>query len=312
MTNPQRIMCDALAPFSTKLLSLHAGPLSPAVLARLRSHPRFPEAVRAAMANQVAIKRQRPMVIADFERLTIGNLALYLHFTRDPEIAQSGLTGSRLRALCVEQTVCSSSRALSVVALMRRYGYLALAEGQADRPQRRLVPTERLIQVCTQCWQASLLPVALVANDPSYETAALRHAEILAAFIRVFGDCFCAGVRMFQRDGVLTPFAHRNAGMTLLFLLLMAGDREGQEGGPTPVPMSLAKLARRCAVSRAQVLRLLEDANRAGLIERSGTERVNVTVLPRLSDSVENLFAVIFSLCDYYMRTALELTGRRP
>jgi hypothetical protein len=311
MTNPQRITSDALAPFSTKLLSLHAGPLSPAALARLRSHPRFPEAVRTAMANQVAIKRQRPMVIADFERLTIGNLALYLHFTRDPELAQSGLTGSRLRALCVEHTVCSSSRALSVVALMRRYGYLALAEGQADRPQRQLVPTERLIQVCTQCWQASLLPVALVANDPSHETAALRRAEVLAAFIRVFGDCFCAGVRMFQRDSVLTAFAHRNAGMTLLFLLLMAGDREGQGGGPAPVLMSLAKLARRCAVSRAHVLRLLEDATRAGLIERSGTERMNITVLPRLSDSVQNLFAVIFSLCDYYMRTALALTGRR-
>jgi hypothetical protein len=38
---------------------------------------------------------------------------------------------------------------------------------------------------------------------------------------------------------------------------------------------------------------------------------MTVTVLPRLSDSVQNLFAVTFSLCDYYMRTALELTGRR-
>jgi hypothetical protein len=311
MTNRLRTAHDALAPFSTNVLSVHAGPLSPVALARLQSHPRFAEAARTAMANHVAIKRKRPMVIADFGRLTIGNLALYLHFTRDPDIAQSGLTVSRLRALCADQEVCSSGRTLSVVALMRRYGYLTLAASRAVQPQRELVPTERLIQVCTQYWEASLLPAALVADAPSYDTAALQRADVLAAFMRISGDCFCAGVRMLQRNSVLAQFAHRNAGMTLLFHLLIASDVEGQGGSPAPAFISLAKLARQCAVSRAQVLRLLDDATRAGLIERSRSEPLCVTLQPQLSDSVQHLFAVTFSLCDYYMRTALELADKR-
>jgi hypothetical protein len=295
---PSQISADAL--------SAHGGPLSPTALAQLQSHPRMSDAVFVVASDHLAMKRKRPPAVTDLGRLVIGNLALYLHFTHDPAHPRSGLTVSRMRTLCVQEGICSCGRTLSVVALMRRSGLLAPALNSADRRLRLLVATERLIELCTQHWEGVLRAAALVIPDKSYDVSALRHPDVLAAFMRVLGCHFCSGVCMFRRDSDLTRFAHRNAGITLILALLVERGRECTRGEVVPIQISVAKLARQCAVSRSQVLRLLNDAEKAGLIERSGADRLNVTVLPRLSQSVRHLFAVIFSLSDYYMRAAMD------
>jgi hypothetical protein len=282
------------------------GPLSADALAKLRSHPRFHEAVRAAAGALVAIERKRPMVVSDLGRLIIGNLALYLHFSRDPADPRSGLTVSRMKSLCVEQKVCSSGRAQAAVALMCSSGHLAPTSSRADRRLRLLVPTERLIAACRQYWAADIGAMTLVVPERSGAVAALQRTDVLPAFIRLFGDHFRAGVRMFQPGADLTPFAQRSAGLALLFSLLLDGQPEREGTAPIPVRISTADVAQRFAVARAQVRRLLDDAAAAGLIEWSGP---HVTVLPRLSDVGGNLFAVIFALCDHYMRGALDEAG---
>jgi DNA-binding MarR family transcriptional regulator len=295
--------------FSAAALRGPGGPLSPEALARLQSHPRFHEAMRAAAGALVAFKRKRPLVVSDLGRLIIGNLALYLHFSRDPADPRSGLSVNRMKMICVEQDVCSTGRALAAVALMRLSGHLVPASSRADRRLRVLVPTERLITVCRQYWLANISAMTLVAPERCGAVAAFRHTDVLAAFMRTFGGYFRAGIRMFQLGEDLTPFAQRNAGFALMFSLLLAGEPDLTGSAPAPVRISVADLARRFAVSRAQVLRLLDDAVAAGLIERSGADRQHITVLPRLSDAGRNLFAVIFALCDHYLHTAMNEVG---
>lgn len=287
------------------------GPLSTEAITEVRSHPRFLQAVHAAVVGHLAIKRKRPLLFTDLGSLVIGNLALYLHFSHDPTDARSGLTVSRMKAICVKQGVCSSGRALAAVALMRLSGLLVPAANPADRPLRLLAPTERLIEQCRRYWEPSVTATAMVARGPSYGVEALHRADVFAAFIRTFGDCFCTGVRMFQAGADLTRFAHRNAGVSLLFALLVTAGVEAASRRPVPVRITVADLARRFAVSRPQVLRLLDDAVDAGLIERSGPDGLPITVLPQLSQSAQNLYAVVFPLCDYYMRRALEAAGKR-
>jgi hypothetical protein len=60
------------------------GPLSAEAVAALRTHPLLPNAVCAAAGALVAITRRPPLIINDLGRLVIGNLALYLHYSRDP------------------------------------------------------------------------------------------------------------------------------------------------------------------------------------------------------------------------------------
>src|SRR5215471_10107786 len=167
------------------------GPLSAEAAAALRMHPLLANAVYAAAGALVAIARAPPLIINDLGRLVIGNLALYLHFSRDPSDPSSGLSASRMTALCAEQKVCSKGRVLAVIGLMVRAGDLVPATCQVDQRLRLLVPTEKLINSCRQYWEAIFRGMALVIPERSDAIAAIQREDVLAAFLRVFGGYFC-------------------------------------------------------------------------------------------------------------------------
>jgi hypothetical protein len=286
------------------------GPLSAEAVAALRAHPLLPNAVSAAAGAMVAISRRPPAIITDLGRLLIGNLALYLHYSRDPADPSSGLSAGRMKELCSEQKVCSKGRALAVMALMRNAGDLVPATCQVDQRLRLLVPTEKLINRCRQYWEAIFRGIAVVIPGRSDAIAALQREAVLAGFQQVFGGYFCAGMRMFKLEAGLTPFAQRNAALAILFSLLVASEQDGDAGSPATVRISIAELARRFGVSRPQVVRVLSNAVEACLIERSAPDGLHVTVLPRLRSVTEDFYVTAFLLCDYYMQIALKRVGR--
>jgi hypothetical protein len=163
----------------------------------------------------IAIARKPSLIISDLRRFVIGNLALYLHYSRDPADPRSGLSASRLKALCAEQKVCSKGRALAVLALMRNAGDVVPAPCQVNQRLRLLVTTEKLINAYRQYWEAIFRGVAVVIPRPSDAIAALQREDVLAAFLRIFGGYFCAGMRIFKPGTGLTPFAQRNAALAL-------------------------------------------------------------------------------------------------
>jgi hypothetical protein len=285
------------------------GPLSDEAVAALRTHPLLPNAVCAAAEPVVAIARKPPVIINDLGRLVIGNLALYLHYSRDPADPCSGLSANRLIALCTEQKVCSKGRALAAMALMRNAGDLVPAICQVDRRLRLLVPTEKLINACRQYWGAIFRGMAVVIPGRSDAIAALYCEPILAAFLQVFGGYFCAGTRMFKLGAGLTPFAQCNAAFAILLSLLVASEQDGTAGSPAAVQISIAELARRFGVSRPQVVRVLNKAIEASLVERSGPGSQHITVLPRLRSVTQDFYVSAFLLCDYYMQIALDQVG---
>jgi AraC-like DNA-binding protein len=122
--------------------------------------------------------------------------------------------------------------------------------------------------------------MAVVIPGQSDAMTALHCEHILAAFLRVFGAYFCAGVRMFEHGVGLTPFAQRHAAFAILLSLLVASEQDGAAGSPATVRISIAELARRFGVSRPQVARVLDEAVEAHFVERSGPDRL--TVPPRL------------------------------
>ena len=275
------------------------GPLSAEAVAALRTHPLLPNAVCAAAGATAAIARKPPVIINDLGRFLIGNLALYLHYSRDPAVPSSGLSANRLIALCVEQKVCSKGRALAAMGLMRNAGHLVPATCQVDHRLRLLVPTEKLINAGREYWVAIFRGIAVVIPGRSDAIEALRCEHILAAFLRVFGDYYCAGVRMLKPGGGLTPLAQHHAAFAILLSLLADSERDGS----ATVHISMAELARRFGVSRPQVARVLDEAAEAGFVERSGAD--SLTVLPCLRSVSHDFYVTAFLLCDHYMRVAL-------
>jgi hypothetical protein len=285
---------------------LGRGPLSAEAVAGLLKHPLLPDAVFAAAEAIAVIARKPPVFINDLGRLVIGNLALYLHYSRDPADPGSGLSAARMKALCAEQRVCSEGRALAAMALMRNAGDLVPATYQVDQRLRLLVPTEKLINACRQYWEAIFRGIAVLIPRRSDAIAALQCEDTLGAFLQVFGGYFCAGMRMFEQGTGLTPFAQCNAGLAILFSLLVASEQNGRAASPVTVRISIAELARRCAVSRPQVVRVLDKAVEASLVERCGPDGLQMTVLPGLRSVTQHFCVTAFLLCDYYMQIALE------
>jgi hypothetical protein len=286
------------------------GPLSAEAVAALRTRPLLPNAVCAAAGALVAITRRPPVIINDLGRLVIGNLALYLHYSRDTADPSSGLSANRLKALCAEQKVCSNGRVLAVLALMRDSGDLMAATCQVDQRLRLLVPTEKLINACRQYWEAIFRGAGMVIPRRSDAIAALQSEDVLAAFLQVFGGYFCAGMRMFRLGAGLTSFAQRNAALAILLSLLVASEQNVRAGAPVTVRISIAELARRFGVSRPQVVRVLDKAVGASLIGRSAPDGLEITVLPQLRSMTEDFYVTAFLLCDYYMQIALAQVGR--
>ncbi len=140
--------------------------------------------------------------------------------------------------------------------------------------------------------------------------AALQCEDVLAAFLRVFGGYFCAGMRMFKLGAGLTSFAQRNAALAILLSLLVASEPNGRVGAPVTVRISIAELARRFGVSRPQVVRVLDKAVEASLVGRSTPDGLEITVLPQLRSVTEDFYVTAFLLCDYYMQMALAQVGR--
>ncbi len=289
---------------------LSRGPLSAEAVAALRTHPLLRNAVCTAAGALVAIARKPPVIICDLGRFIIGNLALYLHYSRNPADPSSGLSAGRMKALCAEQKVCSRGRALAAMTLMCHAGDLVPMTCRVDQRRRLLVPTEKLINACRQYWDATFRGMAMVIPRQSDAVAALRCEPIFAAFLRVFGGYFCAGMRMFKLGAGLTPFAQCNAALAILFSLLVASEQDGAAPSPVVVRISIAELARRFGVSRPQVVRVLDKAVEASLIRRSGPDGLQITVLTRLRTLTQDFYVSAFLLCDHYMQMALDQVDR--
>jgi hypothetical protein len=289
------------------------GQLSTEAVVALCEHPNFAQAMRAVLTANVRLYRGNRIlnyVGWDRGRLVVAMLAIYLHVSRRPGDPTSGLTAQSLKSLCVEQDVCSPGRARAMLSIMRLFGYVAAAP-EGDRRYKLLVPTDLLMDSVRQRWSAMFTAVALVLPEGAAAVAALARDDFLGAVVRRGVDQYRTGVRLLQFAPELKVFAERNAGLMILFSLVIAGDPADDTMPPTrAVRVSISELARRFSVSRVHVGRLLRDAAEAeGLIERTGSAQDAITLLPPLARGLRHSTALAFLFFAHCARAALADIG---
>lgn len=283
-------------------------PPSPEAVMALRAHPEFPEALRMMMRDIVGIyqgSRALNQVLNDRGRVVFGILAFYLHFSRDPMDSTSGLTAGRMKSLCAETGLCSPGRATAMLLLMRYADYLAPAQNERDRRMRLLVPTERMIQ--SQCERLSchFRAMSLLMPEGAQGLANLPRNDFVAAMARQFGESFCAGFRILDYSPALYPLAERNAGMMILFTLLLAAEPDDKMTMGRPVSVSISALSQRFGVSRPHVLKLLRDADSMNFISRTGNDGDRIVILPALSEAMQDFVATTFLFLGQCVRQSL-------
>lgn len=270
---------------------------SPEAIAALRAEPGFDVAVRQSAAGLVSMYQGRHLLnwlMDDRGRLMFSYLALYLHATIDPADASSGLTPTRMKAACVEFDVCSPGRAGAMLSLMRFGGYLAPDIQVVDRRQRRLLATPKLYELLRPRWRLHMSAIAPLLPDGAALLAALDDPAFDNALVVAMVKRFRTGFRLLDFAPGLGLFGDRNAGMLILMSLVTAGAEDDTVPPQRPVPISIAALARRFAVSRPHVLKLIRDAADEGFLERIDADSGRVVLKPRLAEATQNLFATMY------------------
>jgi hypothetical protein len=260
--------------------------------ALLLSHPEFASSVRRTAGCLVELhqgNRLLNMIVNDRGRLVVSMIALDLYFRR--EVDGLGLTPSRLKAVCIEQKVCSATRAGALLALMRFGEYVAPTPVSDDRRRRELVPTERLIAAQRERWRCQFAGAASLMPEAAEALAAIDRPEFMPAMLREVSAHFYAGFRLLDLCPALRLFGERNGGMFVVLMLLAAADYDAIRN-QSPIPISVSFLARRIGSSRAHVIKLLRDAEEQGLIERPSPG--TIVLLPRLVRESYDFFSITF------------------
>jgi DNA-binding MarR family transcriptional regulator len=272
---------------------------------QLQQHPDFAAAVMASARVSIELYhggRLMNWIMSDRARALLGYMAYYLEVAESGADPRSGLTPTKLKQRCAESGLCSPGRAGAMLALMRGAGYVALVTDDNDKRVRRLVATSKLKENLRTRLTRQLDSVASVIPDVRDVVGLLGREDFERALIRQLGDQFIAGFRILMHAPELALFAEHNAGMVILFNLMLAST----DGFPPrgPVPSSIAGLARRFGVSRTHVLRLLRAAEAEGLIKRTGEHYDRLVLPPHLTQAVFGMFATIYLYLAHCARAA--------
>ena len=270
--------------------------LTPQALAALRAHPRFPEALRASAEGLIALHRRNRVMswfLSDRPLSLIGHAVIYLHLEGREDDPLSGLTPSRFRNFCRTNGLCSPGRASAILAFMRLTGHIEAVPYPGDRRVTQLRPSEKLMEIARARLARQFPVIALLRPDIAPAIHALGDPDFETALFRALGTWFISGSRILDHAPSLHLFAGRDAGMLILYSLMLAGGSDGQPVSLAPLPVSISALAKQFQVSRTHVLRLLRDAEAAGLLTR-GTDTISLGA--RLADDLQNMQAGLFQL----------------
>lgn len=253
----------------------------------LLGHPRLDEALRHSARGALALARdggRLGRLYQDHGSQMIMTMALTQSFTDE------GLTVERFKALCLDAGLASPGRARRLMDQLIDRGALIEADAGGDRRRRRLAPTPELLVFIDDRARVDLEAAAMV----SPATAALLPRFDEPGFRPWFNRAMAETMAGMGPDvGGLKPelalFGYRNGGLFLLIDIL------DQSLSPAAaVKVSVAGWAARLGVSRAHVLKLLRDADAAGLIAWT-PERREVVASPGLIEAVRGFFAFMYA-----------------
>ncbi len=277
--------------------------ISSEVFARLRAQPLYPQAVRRFAANMlVAGDADLALdgILKDAGRNVAAMCAVYLHVS-------GGLTLPRLKTLCSGFGLASPGRARALLLYLRYLGYVQAPEARAKGAQAVYPVAPKLLVTWREHQRAVLDAVALLEPQVAILIDRFETPGVFETYAALLVEGFLATVPDFD---VNTPyfrlFMHRHAGIQIVhYLIAQASD----EAFPPeqPIAFSISGLAPRFGVSRSHVRRLLEAAEREGLIQRFNDGALAWTPAGRAS-----LDIVFVSQMTRFLNTAARTIAAHP
>lgn len=229
--------------------------------ARLRASPRYPAAARAfagAMLAQAEADRALDALLKDAGRNVAAKCLAYLHVT-------GGLTLPRLKALCASTGLVSPGRARLLLMYLQHLGYAVPLPSRDPKSARRYEPTPRFLDTWRRHMRATLESAAVVEPAVSRVLVFLDAPGVFETYVRYISDAYLEGLKDIDiEDPFFRTFMHSYAGTQIVHGLVIAAG----EGFPPrdSILFHPAETARRFSVSRLHVRRMMDAAERRGLL----------------------------------------------
>ncbi len=227
---------------------------------RLRANPRFSDAARAfarAMLTQAEADRALDAILKDAGRNVAAKCLAYLHVT-------GGLTLPRLKALCKSTGLVSPGRARLLLIYLRHLGYATPAPHRESKKPTRYDPTRQFLEAWRRHMRATLESAAVLEPKVSRVIARLDQPTVFESYVRCISEAYLEGLKDIDTgDPFFQTFMHRYAGTQIVHGLVVAGDTFPPR---EPIAFNSTATAKRFSVSRLHVRRMMDAAQRVGLI----------------------------------------------
>ncbi|QIB36001.1 hypothetical protein G3A50_00250 [Ancylobacter pratisalsi] len=267
---------------------------------RLRALPGFARIVRGA-ASKLCTCYQGDHIFSrlmnDRGRLTLFSLMIDMHF--EPASAQ-GLTSGRLKAEASALDICSPGRVTAVLAACRMFGLVAAAP-DADRRRRRLVITDKLLDMHKARWGLMLEALAEMRPEGALGLRHLHNTAFIAPYAAALLEPLREGWRPIVDVPSIEMFVDRDGGLMLAFALFGNAERG--------TPLSAAGLARTYRLSRSHIVDILQKAVESGLARRVDDRAQGgpgFVAEPALIEAMESLMATALVRQSRAVRRGLE------
>ena len=269
------------------MVSVTAAQLTEETFAAVRAMPGFRRACETAAAESVAqfvgLAPAYQWITKDLGRAAICMTAALLHYA-------DSLTVQNLTALNVTNGTSSPGRVNQLVRRCAEIGQFTVEEGDGIWTRRRAHIGEGLLDwlhrraLCDMRAAISLAPELRGALDiVATEEGAISALMHLGRVAGERPDLFRFGAKR-----PLNFFLDREAGMSILFDLLAAQPQD-RERLLEEAPLSRYALARRYAVSRAHINKLLAESGHTEAMDN------RVVFSETLSEAMEAHYALVFA-----------------
>ena len=141
--------------------------------------------------------------------------------------------------------------------------------------------------------------------------AELRSPDFLTRFVSHVARLYLSGFYYVDHVPEMKLFFERNAGVVILFSIMLSGETADSFPPRGPVAISFTTLARQFGVSRSHVRRMVQEAINAGLLERDDTIPDGYRLLPALHAAFARITSLYILHNAQAARTALPKSRRR-
>ncbi len=258
-------------------------------LVRMLAHPRFAEACALSARNWVDRLEREPIYVRmtkDMSTLTYGYFVMWLDATE-------GVTITAISEFCRQAGIASPGRATAILLQLRLRGFVRRDHETADRRVRRYVPTEALVRSIRGQIVGNLRALSLIEPEAAIAAERINETPIMNAFIRYSAESIRNVMARGDQMPELRSFFDRSGGTLVLYRMALSGERYPAR---EPIRMSASGFAKEFGISRTHVRRMLDDAEKKGLIRRNADEQSGVLLEP-LREALANFHAVGFMLC---------------